>query len=107
MPDGLGTPVDCGQFYPVLAPAELERALVGLIQTGQDEGDLRAMNPLSAARLVQALFDALALPEFAVSPAEIVEFAMTALLSNPERLAEIRSAAEAFHIATKRPNTGS
>ncbi|BBX74489.1 TetR/AcrR family transcriptional regulator [Mycobacterium shinjukuense] len=87
--------------------AELERALVGLIQTGQDEGDLRAMNPLSAARLVQALFDALALPEFAVSPAEIVEFAMTALLSNPERLAEIRSAAEALHIATKRPNTGS
>lgn len=65
--------------------AEMERALVGLIETGQGEGDVRAMHPLSAARLVQALFDALALPEFAVSPDEIVEFAMTALLSDPDR----------------------
>ncbi|MBZ1521852.1 hypothetical protein J6K68_11660, partial [Leuconostoc mesenteroides] len=56
--------------------------------------DVRAMHPLSAARLVQALFDALALPEFAVSPDEIVEFAMTALLSDPDRLAEIRARGE-------------
>lgn len=80
--------------------AEMERALVGLIETGQGEGDVRAMHPLSAARLVQALFDALALPEFAVSPDEIVEFAMTALLSDPDRLAEIRAAADALEIQT-------
>ncbi|MCV7145198.1 TetR/AcrR family transcriptional regulator [Mycobacterium riyadhense] len=86
--------------------AEIERALVGLIETGQAESDVRAMSPLSAARLVQALFDALALPEFAVSPDEIVEFAMTALLSDPTRLAEIRSAANALEIQMARPSTG-
>ncbi|WP_186242387.1 TetR/AcrR family transcriptional regulator [Mycobacterium simulans] len=86
--------------------AEIERALVGLIETGQAECDVRAMSPLSAARLVQALFDALALPEFAVSPDEIVEFAMTALVSDPTRLAEIRSAANALEIQLARPSTG-
>lgn len=86
--------------------AEMERALVGLIETGQGEGDVRAMHPLSAARLVQALFDALALPEFAVSPDEIVEFAMTALLSDPDRLAEIRAAADALEIQTAPPDRG-
>lgn len=84
----------------------MERALVGLIETGQGEGDVRAMHPLSAARLVQALFDALALPEFAVSPDEIVEFAMTALLSDPDRLAEIRAAADAGD-QTAPPTAGS
>lgn len=83
---------------------ELERALVGLIGTAQGEGDLREMNPLSAARLVQALFDALALPEFAVSPDEIVEFAMRALLSDPNRLAAVRTAAEALNVGAARPN---
>ncbi|QUR66709.1 TetR/AcrR family transcriptional regulator [Mycobacterium spongiae] len=84
--------------------AEMERALVGLIETGQGEGDVRALHPLSAARMVQALFDALALPEMAVSPNEIVEFAMTALLTEPDRLTEIRRAADALEIPTTRPN---
>jgi AcrR family transcriptional regulator len=84
---------------------QMERALVRLIETGQSEGDVRAMNPLSAARLVQALFDALALPEIAVRPDEIVEFAMTALLSNPRRLAKIRSAADALGIETAHRTT--
>ncbi|KAA1250411.1 TetR/AcrR family transcriptional regulator [Mycobacterium simiae] len=83
---------------------ELERALVGLIETAQGEGDLRVMNPVSAARLVQALFDALALPEFAVSPDEIVEFAMTALVSDPNSLPAVRSAAEELHIEAARPS---
>ncbi|KLO33457.1 TetR/AcrR family transcriptional regulator [Mycobacterium haemophilum] len=85
--------------------SQMERALVGLIETAQAEGDVRAMNSLSAARLVQALFDALALPEIAVSPDEIVEFAMTALLANPKRLAKICSAADALNIETARRNT--
>jgi len=85
--------------------SQMEHALVGLIETAQGEGDVRAMNPLSAARMVQALFDALALPEIAVSPDEIVEFAMTALLSNPKRLVKIRSAADALTIETERRDT--
>jgi AcrR family transcriptional regulator len=86
--------------------SEMEHLLVNLIETAQGEGDVRAMKPLSAARLVQALFDALALPEIAVSPDEIVEFAMTALLSDPRRLAKVRSAANALEIGTARRSTG-
>ena len=79
--------------------SKFERVIADLIEAGQNEGDVRAMNPVSAARLVQALFDAMALPEIAVSPDEIVEFALTALLSVPARLAEIASAADALEIA--------
>ena len=80
-------------------------ALAGLIAAGQAEGDVRAMNPLSASRLLQALFDALT-PQLTVSPEEILEFAMIALLADPTRLAEIRSAADALDIQTARPSIG-
>jgi AcrR family transcriptional regulator len=86
--------------------SRFEHVVVDLIEAGQSEGDLRAMNPVSAARLVQALFDALALPEISVRPDEIVEFAMTALLSDPNRLAEISSAADALEIGITRRNIG-
>jgi AcrR family transcriptional regulator len=86
--------------------SKFEHAVVDLIEAGQNEGDVRAMNPLSAARMVQALFDALALPEIAVSPDEIVEFAMTALLSDPTRQAEIASTADALEIALGRRSAG-
>jgi AcrR family transcriptional regulator len=82
--------------------SQFERAIVDLIEAGQNEGDLRAVNPVSAAGLVQALFEALALPEIAVSPNEIAEFAMTALLSDPDRLAEISFAADALDIGIDR-----
>jgi AcrR family transcriptional regulator len=86
--------------------SKFERVIADLIEAGQNEGDVRAMNPVSAARLVQALFDAMALPEIAVSPDEIVEFALTALLSVPARLAEIASAADALEIAVAPPGAG-
>ena len=86
--------------------SKFERVIADLIEAGQNEGDVRAMNPVSAARLVQALFDAMALPEIAVSPNEIVEFALTALLSVPARLAEIASAADALEIAVAPPSAG-
>ena len=86
--------------------SKFERVIADLIEAGQNEGDVRAMNPVSAARLVQALFDAMALPEIAVSPDEIVEFALTALLSVPARLAEIASAADALEIAVAPPSAG-
>jgi hypothetical protein len=85
--------------------SKIERALAELVETGQAEGDLRAMNPLSAARLLQALFDALT-PQLVVSPPEILEFAMIALLADPTRLTEIRSAADALEIRTTRPSIG-
>lgn len=84
---------------------KVERALVELIETGQAEGDLRAMNPISAARLLQALFDALT-PQLMVTPEEILEFAMTAVLADPTRLAEIRSAADELDLRTARPSLG-
>ncbi|MGW4845137.1 TetR/AcrR family transcriptional regulator [Nocardia brasiliensis] len=77
----------------------LDRIVIDLVTAGQREGDVRAMDPVSGARLVQALFDALALPEIAVSPAEIVEFALTGLLADPARLPEIRRAAQALPLS--------
>ncbi|AFU01348.1 TetR/AcrR family transcriptional regulator [Nocardia brasiliensis] len=77
----------------------LDRLVIDLVTAGQREGDVRAMDPVSGARLVQALFDALALPEIAVSPAEIVEFALTGLLADPARLPEIRRAAQALPLS--------
>ncbi|KIA65882.1 TetR/AcrR family transcriptional regulator [Nocardia vulneris] len=77
----------------------LDRIVIELVTAGQREGDVRAMNPVSGARLVQALFDALALPEIAVRPAEIVEFALTGLLADPARLPEIRRAAQALPLS--------
>ncbi|MBF6548199.1 TetR/AcrR family transcriptional regulator [Nocardia brasiliensis] len=77
----------------------LDRIVIELVTAGQQEGDVRAMDPVSGARLVQALFDALALPEIAVSPAEIVEFALTGLLADPARLPEIRRAAQALPLS--------
>ncbi|BAX92056.1 TetR/AcrR family transcriptional regulator [Mycobacterium shigaense] len=82
--------------------AKLERALAELIETAQAEGDVRAINPLSASRLLQALFDALT-PQLTVSPDEILEFGLVALLAEPARLAEIRSAADALNLQTTPP----
>ena len=83
----------------------VEHLLADLIETAQAEGDVRAMNPISASRLVQALFDALT-PQLTVSPDEIVEFAMMGLLADPARLAEIRSAADSLDIQTTPPSIG-
>ena len=83
--------------------AEVERLLVEFVEEGQAEGDLRAMNPLSASRLVQALFDALT-PQLLVNPDEILEFAMIGLLADPARLPEIRSAAADLDIPIARPS---
>jgi AcrR family transcriptional regulator len=85
--------------------AKIEHALAGLIETAQAEGDVRAMNPISASRLLQALFDALT-PQLTVSPDEILEFAMLALLADPTRLDEIRSAADGLTLQTARPSIG-
>lgn len=76
----------------------LDRTVITLVTAGRQEGDVRELNPVSGARLVQALFDALALPEIAVSPAEIVEFALTGLLADPSRLPEFRRAADALEL---------
>ncbi|MFI9407727.1 TetR/AcrR family transcriptional regulator [Nocardia sp. NPDC052316] len=73
--------------------SRLDRVVIAMVEAAQREGDVRAMNPVSGARLVQALFDALALPEIAVSPAEIVEFALTGLLADAGRLPDIERAA--------------
>ncbi len=72
----------------------IDRVIADMVADAQREGDVRPMDPVSASRLVQSLFDALAIPAMAVSPAEILEFAMTGLLSDSARLPEIRSAAE-------------
>jgi AcrR family transcriptional regulator len=82
--------------------AKVERALADLVEAGQAEGDLRAMNPVSASRLLQALFDALT-PQLTVSPDEILEFGMVGLLADPARLPEIRSAAASLEIKATRP----
>ncbi|SOX53317.1 TetR/AcrR family transcriptional regulator [Mycobacterium ahvazicum] len=83
--------------------SKIEQALADLVETAQAEGDVRAMNPISASRLLQALFDALT-PQLTVSPDEIVEFAMIGLLTDQARLPEIRSAADALDIQAARPN---
>jgi AcrR family transcriptional regulator len=85
--------------------SKIEHKLAELVEMGQAEGDLRAMNPVSASRLLQALFDALT-PQLTVSPDEILEFAMTALLADPTRLTKIRSAADALDIRTTRTSIG-
>ncbi|QIS03520.1 TetR family transcriptional regulator [Nocardia brasiliensis] len=77
----------------------LDRVVIDLVRAGQREGDVRAMDPVSGARLVQALFDALALPQIAVRPAEIVEFAMAGLLADPTRLPAIQRAADALPVS--------
>ncbi|WP_373143246.1 TetR/AcrR family transcriptional regulator [Mycobacterium marinum] len=77
--------------------SKFEPAIVDLIERAQDEGDVRELNPVSAARLIQAMFDAVAFPALAVNPDEIVEFALTALLEDPSRLPEIRLAAAALN----------
>ncbi|MEE3066138.1 MAG: helix-turn-helix domain-containing protein [Actinomycetota bacterium] len=82
---------------------KIEHALADLVETAQAEGDVRAMNPISASRLLQALFDALT-PQLTVNPDEIVEFAMIGLLIDQARLPEIRLAADALDIQTARPN---
>lgn len=84
---------------------KVEHALEALVDAGQAEGDLRAMNPTSASRLLQALFDGLT-PQLTVSPDEILEFGMRALLADPTRLAEIRSVADALELSTARPSIG-
>ncbi|CAM4524197.1 TetR/AcrR family transcriptional regulator [Nocardia ninae] len=78
--------------------SRLDRVVIAMVEAGQREGDVRAMNPVSGARLVQALFDALALPEIAVSPGEIVEFALIGLLAEPGRLPEVERAADALVV---------
>nr|BBX77567.1 TetR family transcriptional regulator [Mycobacterium florentinum] len=85
--------------------AKIEQALADLIEAAQAEGDVRAMNPTSASRLLQALFDALT-PSLQVNPDEILEFAMIALLVEPARLPEISSAADGLDVRTTRPSIG-
>ncbi|MEV6279105.1 helix-turn-helix domain-containing protein [Nocardia sp. NPDC051832] len=77
---------------------QLERVVVDLVAAAQREGDVREMDPVSGARLVLALFDALALPSIAVRPAEIVEFALIGLLSEPGALAEVQAAADTLEL---------
>jgi AcrR family transcriptional regulator len=83
---------------------EAERTLVrrfedvvfDFVRSGQREGDVRDIDPLSGARLVLALCDALAVPAIAVDPQEIVDFALIGLLAKPTRLTQIRRKAEAL-----------
>ncbi|GAB4587098.1 TetR/AcrR family transcriptional regulator [Nocardia sp. IFM 10818] len=75
---------------------QFDGVVVDFVRAAQNEGDVRAMKPESGARLVIALFDVLAVPEYSVSPAEIVDFAFTGLLADPARLPEIRAAADAL-----------
>lgn len=81
--------------------SKIEPVIVDLIRAGQDEGDVRELNPVSAARLIEAMFDAVTFPDLAVDPVEIVEFTLVELLSDPARLPEIRSAADALEISTE------
>ncbi|VBA45874.1 hypothetical protein LAUMK142_00143 [Mycobacterium pseudokansasii] len=81
--------------------SKIEPAIVDLIRAGQGEGDVRELNPVSAARLIEAMFDAVTFPDLAVDPVEIVEFTLVALLSDPARLPEIRSAADALEISAE------
>ncbi|HEX2283257.1 MAG TPA: TetR/AcrR family transcriptional regulator, partial [Mycobacterium sp.] len=76
----------------------IERVIAAFVEDAQREGDVRPIKPVSASRLVQSLFDALALPDMSVSPAEILEFAMIGLLADASRLPEIRTAAAALAI---------
>ncbi|MBL1079117.1 TetR/AcrR family transcriptional regulator [Nocardia sp. 2] len=75
-----------------------DRVVIDLVTAGKREGDVRDLDPVSGARMVQALFDALALPAIAVEPAEITEFALTGLLRDSTRLPGIRTAAAALDL---------
>ncbi|MCM6778990.1 TetR/AcrR family transcriptional regulator [Nocardia sp. CDC159] len=66
----------------------LEQVIADLVAAGRREGDIRRIDTTAAARLVMALFDVLAVPQTAVNPADIAEFALAGLLSNPTRLPE-------------------
>ncbi len=81
---------------------QFDAVVVDLVTAAQEQGDVRAMNPATGARLVIALFDVLAVPEYAVSPAEIVDFAFTGLLADLARLPRVRAAADALEpVATE------
>lgn len=86
--------------------SRIDHAVIELIEAGQAEGDLRPVNSIAAASLVQALFDTLAVPNVVVTPDEVVEFALTALLAAPDRLSEMRCAADALEIDTPQPDAG-
>ncbi|WP_067831857.1 TetR/AcrR family transcriptional regulator [Actinomadura kijaniata] len=73
----------------------LEQVTTDLVARGQAEGDLRPLDPRSGARMVLALFDALALPETAVAAREIADFALHGLLADPARLDDLRREAAA------------
>ncbi|MFI9551174.1 TetR/AcrR family transcriptional regulator [Nonomuraea endophytica] len=77
---------------------QLERQVTDMITQGLREGDVRPINPVTGARLVLVLFDAMALPEFAVSPPEIIDFAFTALLNDPSHLPELQQQADALPL---------
>ncbi|MBF6329953.1 TetR/AcrR family transcriptional regulator [Nocardia transvalensis] len=81
----------------------LEQVVVSLVAAGQREGDIRPIDTVSAARLVLALFDALALPGIAVSPPEITEFALAGLLADPARLPEIARSADELAVPSNVP----
>ncbi|MFF3227411.1 TetR/AcrR family transcriptional regulator [Nocardia suismassiliense] len=83
--------------------SRLDRVVIAMVEAGQREGDVRAMNPVSGARMVQALFDALALPEIAVSPEEIVEFALIGVLAEPGQLPEVKRAADELVVTEPVP----
>lgn len=77
--------------------------VIDLVTAGRREGDVRPMNPVSGARLIQALFDALALPPIAVSPSEIVEFALLGLLADPAALPQVQRTADALVLSPPEP----
>ncbi|MBB5079470.1 TetR/AcrR family transcriptional regulator [Nonomuraea endophytica] len=77
---------------------QLERQVTDMITQGLREGDVRPINPVTGARLVLVLFDAMALPEFAVSPPEIIDFAFTALLNDPSHLPELQHQADSLPL---------
>lgn len=85
---------------------QLGYELMELIKKGQDEGDLRPMNPATATGLLQALTGAMGLPMNAASPDEVVDFAMTGLLVDHNKLAQIKSAADALDLAAAQHRDG-
>ncbi|WP_188194706.1 TetR/AcrR family transcriptional regulator [Nonomuraea sp. SYSU D8015] len=78
----------------------LDRLVAELIGRGQREGDLRPMDPLSASRLVMALFDAMAMPEIAVRGEELIDFAMNGLVEDRNALEDIYREAAALDLAS-------
>lgn len=76
----------------------IDGVITHLVTDAQREGDVRPIDPVSASRLVQSLFDALAVPEMSVTPAEILKFAMIGLLTDAAALPEIRFCAETLTL---------